>query len=60
MTDRLDLGAYQYGEGYFLLHENSGATPYVSGTVGTGPYRHVFSYRGSRPGGFKGSGHHMR
>ncbi len=49
MTDRLDLGIYQYDEGYFLLREAVGSTPYVSEIRDTGPYRHVFSYRGSRP-----------
>jgi cardiolipin synthase A/B len=49
MTDRLDLGTYQYNEGYFLLNQGAAAAPYVSETAGKGPYRHVFSYRGSRP-----------
>jgi phosphatidylserine/phosphatidylglycerophosphate/cardiolipin synthase-like enzyme len=49
MTNRLDLGAYRYDEGYFLLRDSSGVTPYVPETMGTGQYRHVFSYRGSRP-----------
>lgn len=49
MTDRLDLGAYQYDEGYFLLRETGSTTPYIPKTADTGQYRHVFSYRASRP-----------
>jgi phosphatidylserine/phosphatidylglycerophosphate/cardiolipin synthase-like enzyme len=49
MTNSLDLGAYRYDEGYFLLRGSGGTSPYLPGTAGTGHYRHVFSYRGSRP-----------
>jgi len=49
MTNRVDLSAYQYDEGYFLLRKDDTTTPYVTETVDTGHYRHVFSYRGSRP-----------
>lgn len=49
MTNRLDLGAYRHDEGYFLLRENREAAAYIPATVGTGRYRHVFTYRSSRP-----------
>jgi phosphatidylserine/phosphatidylglycerophosphate/cardiolipin synthase-like enzyme len=49
MTNRLDLGAYRYDEGYFLLRDNGGADPYFPEIIRNGQYRHVFSYRGSRP-----------
>jgi cardiolipin synthase A/B len=49
MTDRLDLGAYRHDEGYFLLRDDGETAPYIAETVGGGQYRHVFSYRGSRP-----------
>jgi phosphatidylserine/phosphatidylglycerophosphate/cardiolipin synthase-like enzyme len=48
MTDRLDLGAYRYEEGFFLVREDAEPAEYVPGTSETGRYRHVFSYRGSR------------
>lgn len=49
MTNRLDLGAYQYAEGYFLLGGRRDVTPYASQSRAAGSYRHVFSYRGSQP-----------
>lgn len=49
MTNHLDLGAYQYEEGYFLLGERRNVTPYASQSRAVGSYRHVFSYRGSQP-----------
>jgi phosphatidylserine/phosphatidylglycerophosphate/cardiolipin synthase-like enzyme len=57
MTDRLDLGAYVYDEGYFLLRtatDDRGPTDadglaYTPPAGDSGAYRHVFSYRRSQP-----------
>ena len=47
MTDRLDLGAYRYEEGFFLVRDDAEPAEYVPGNLDTGRYRHVFSYRSS-------------
>jgi phosphatidylserine/phosphatidylglycerophosphate/cardiolipin synthase-like enzyme len=49
MTDRLDLGSYRHEEGYFLLRPDHEDVPYTAGADDGDRYRHVFTYRGSRP-----------
>jgi phosphatidylserine/phosphatidylglycerophosphate/cardiolipin synthase-like enzyme len=51
MTDAVDLGALTHPEGYFLLRKpRVEREPYRSGDDEAGhPYRHVFTYAGSRP-----------
>ena len=51
MTDVADLGALTYPEGYFLLREPAASrSPYRPGHAPDNrPYRHVFTYAGSRP-----------